>query len=64
MSDLRIGVIGAGGRMGAAIVRQVAATSDAEIVAACDAPGHPAVGRDAGEVAGIESLGVKIGTDP
>jgi 4-hydroxy-tetrahydrodipicolinate reductase len=64
MADLRIGVMGAGGRMGGAIVRQVAATKGCAVVAACDAPGTPAIGRDAGETAGIEAIGVKVGTDP
>jgi 4-hydroxy-tetrahydrodipicolinate reductase len=64
MADLRIGVMGAGGRMGGAIVRQVTQTQGGVVVAACDAPGTPAIGRDAGEAAGIEALGVEIGTDP
>jgi 4-hydroxy-tetrahydrodipicolinate reductase len=63
MADLRIGVMGAGGRMGGAIVRQVAATQGCAVVAACEAAGHPMIGRDAGEVAGIEANGVKIGSD-
>jgi 4-hydroxy-tetrahydrodipicolinate reductase len=63
MADLRIGVMGAGGRMGGAIVRQVAATSGCAVVAACEAVGHPMIGRDAGEAAGIEANGVRIGSD-
>lgn len=63
MSDLKIGVIGAGGRMGGAIVRQVTETDGCAVVSASDAAGAPAIGRDAGESAGIEALGVAIGDD-
>ncbi len=63
MADLRIGVIGAGGRMGGAIVRQAKETPGVAVVAACENPGHAAVGRDAGELAGIGANGVKIGSD-
>jgi len=61
MADLRIGVIGAGGRMGGAIVRQTHETPGVTLVAACENAGHAAIGRDAGEVAGIGANGVKIG---
>ena len=62
MADLRIGVIGAGGRMGGAILRQAQETPGVAVVAACENAGHPAVGRDAGEVAGIGANRVIIGT--
>jgi 4-hydroxy-tetrahydrodipicolinate reductase len=38
--------------------------AELRLVAALEAPGHPAVGRDAGEVAGIGQLGVPLGGDP
>ena len=61
MTEVRIGVVGAAGRMGQMIVRQVTETAGCAVVAAADAPGHAAHGRDAGEVAGIGTLGVAIG---
>ena len=61
MADLKIGVIGAGGRMGGAIRRQAQDTPGVAVVAACENAGHPAIGRDAGEVAGIGANGVTIG---
>ncbi len=64
MTDLAIGVIGAGGRMGCAVVRQVAETDGCTVVAACDTAGAAAIGRDAGELAGIGAIGVAIGDDP
>jgi 4-hydroxy-tetrahydrodipicolinate reductase len=63
MADLTIGVMGAGGRMGCAVVRQVMETDGCVTVAASDMPGSPAIGRDAGELAGIGATGVIIGDD-
>ena len=51
MGDLKIGVLGAAGRMGRAIVIQATATERCAVVAAADVPGSGAVGRDAGEIA-------------
>ena len=59
----RIGVLGAAGRMGQMLVRQIAETAGAVLAAACDRPGHAAIGRDAGEFAGLERLGIAIGAD-
>ena len=64
MTELRIGVTGAAGRMGTTLVRQVEATEGCAIAGAIERPGHDAVGRDAGELAGLEALGVPIGDDP
>jgi 4-hydroxy-tetrahydrodipicolinate reductase len=47
--------------MGAANVRAVAATPGLVLHAAFDRPDSPAIGRDAGEVAGAGTLGVTIG---
>ena len=63
MADLRIGVMGAGGRMGGAVIRQVTDTAGMAVAAACEGPGASALGRDAGEVAGIGRLGVAVGAD-
>jgi 4-hydroxy-tetrahydrodipicolinate reductase len=60
----RIGVLGAAGRMGQMLVRQIAETDGAVLAAACDRPGHAAIGRDAGQLAGLETLGIAIGADP
>ncbi len=48
---MRVGVVGAGGRMGAEVCRAVAATDDLELVAAVD-PG--VAGRTLAEVAGLD----------
>src|SRR5437870_5276292 len=57
-------VAGAAGRMGSRIVACLREAPDLGLVAALEAPGHPAAGRDAGEVAGVGTMGVSIGADP
>ncbi|MFN4090482.1 MAG: 4-hydroxy-tetrahydrodipicolinate reductase [Alphaproteobacteria bacterium] len=59
-----IGVIGAAGRMGQMLVRTVVETDGARLVAAIERPGSAALGRDAGEVAGVGRLDVAVGDDP
>src|SRR5712691_11941608 len=54
---------GAAGRMGSRIVACLRDAPDLRLVAALEAPGHPAAGRDAGEVAGVGAMGVPIGID-
>jgi 4-hydroxy-tetrahydrodipicolinate reductase len=60
VSDLKIAIAGAGGRMGAANIRAVTETTGMMVVSAFDRQGSPVAGRDAGEVAGLEPLGVAI----
>jgi 4-hydroxy-tetrahydrodipicolinate reductase len=56
-------VAGAAGRMGSRLVALLRDEAGLGLVAALEAPGHPALGRDAGEVAGIGPTGVAIGAD-
>jgi len=62
---LRVGVHGAAGRMGRAIVKAVLEAADLELVAAVDREGAPGLGSDAGELAlaGRAGLGVSAGID-
>lgn len=60
MADFKIAIAGAGGRMGAANIRAVTATPGLVVHSAFDRIGSPAVGKDAGEIAGIERLNVAI----
>jgi 4-hydroxy-tetrahydrodipicolinate reductase len=64
MSALKIGVMGAAGRMGLALIQAVAAREGAELASAVETPGSAAVGRDAGELAGLGASGVIVGDDP
>lgn len=57
-SVLRIGVVGCAGRMGLMLVRAIAATPGIVVAGGTGRPGGPAVGRDLGELAGIDPLGV------
>jgi len=56
-------VAGAAGRMGNRIIACLADVSDLRLVAALEAPGHAALGRDAGELAGIAKAGVSVRAD-
>jgi 4-hydroxy-tetrahydrodipicolinate reductase len=57
-------VAGAAGRMGSRVVACLPDAPDLTLVGALEARGHPAVGRDAGEVAGVARTGVAIDDDP
>jgi len=54
-------VTGAAGRMGGRIISLIAQTEGIEVAGAAERPGHPAIGRDAGENLGIDRTGVRIG---
>lgn len=60
---LKIGIVGAGGRMGQANIRAVSAHRELTLAAAIERPGSPVLGKDAGSLAGIEPMGVTIGDD-
>ena len=56
-------VCGAAGRMGGRIIALMKEAGDFELAGAVERPDHPALGRDAGEVAGIGKAGVPITAD-
>jgi 4-hydroxy-tetrahydrodipicolinate reductase len=64
MAEMKIAVLGAAGRMGQALTRTVAATPGCVVAGGIEAKGSPAVGRDLGEMAGLEPLGIAITDDP
>jgi 4-hydroxy-tetrahydrodipicolinate reductase len=64
MSDMRIAVLGAAGRMGQALTRALAETPGCVAAGGLEPKGSPAVGQDIGTVAGIDPLGVAITDDP
>ncbi|HYR96282.1 MAG TPA: hypothetical protein VEM57_06060, partial [Candidatus Binatus sp.] len=57
---LPVVVCGAAGRMGRLLVALARDDERLRVAAAVEAPGHPAVGRDAGELAGGGALGVRV----
>jgi 4-hydroxy-tetrahydrodipicolinate reductase len=58
MSEMRLIVAGAGGRMGRTLIKAIAETKGLVVAGAVDAPGSAALGRDAGELAGLGAYGV------
>lgn len=56
-------VCGAAGRMGRAIIAIIAAEPGARLRAAIESADHPALGQDAGVLAGVAPLGVAITAD-
>jgi 4-hydroxy-tetrahydrodipicolinate reductase len=60
---IKVIVVGACGRMGKLLVNGIAKADDLELVGAVEAPGIPFIGKDAGEVAGAGTLGVKVVDD-
>jgi 4-hydroxy-tetrahydrodipicolinate reductase len=56
-------VAGAAGRMGSRVIACLRDAPDLRLVAALEAAGHAALGRDAGDVAGVGAGGVSVGAD-
>ena len=64
MSDMGLVVVGAAGRMGQALIRAIHSIPGAAVAAAIERKGSPQIGLDAGQLAGVGMLGVKIADDP
>ncbi|MFI5001155.1 MAG: 4-hydroxy-tetrahydrodipicolinate reductase [Reyranellales bacterium] len=65
---MKIAIAGAAGRMGQMLIRQIAATKGCSLAGAIEGPSSNALGRDAGEVAGVGAdvksvRGIKIVSD-
>ena len=56
----RIAIAGAGGRMGKALIEACRQDADCKLVAATERPGSSLLGCDAGELAGVGHLGVRL----
>ena len=61
---MRLVVAGAAGRMGRALIRAIAETEGAELSGAFERAGSDAIGKDAGDLAGLGPLGVAVSDDP
>jgi 4-hydroxy-tetrahydrodipicolinate reductase len=59
----RIGVVGCSGRMGQMIVREIAAAAGATLGAATELAQSPAIGHDAGALAGTGNTGIVVSAD-
>ena len=62
--SMKLVVVGAAGRMGRTLVRAIHETPGAVVAGAVERTGSPFIGQDAGELAGLGSLGVAISDDP
>jgi 4-hydroxy-tetrahydrodipicolinate reductase len=64
MSDMRLVVAGAGGRMGRAVIKAIAETDGVVLAGAVEAPGAAVIGCDAGELAGLGRGGIAVSGEP
>ncbi|WP_446808157.1 4-hydroxy-tetrahydrodipicolinate reductase [Methylomonas sp. 2BW1-5-20] len=60
---VRIAVVGASGRMGLCLLKAALAAENAELTVAVSRPDSLAIGKDAGELAGVAAAGIKVGDD-
>lgn len=60
---IKVAIMGAAGRMGRTLVQAVVADPETEIVIALEQAGNALIGKDIGEVVGIEHLAVPITSD-
>lgn len=60
---IRIAIVGATGRMGLCLIKAVALSDKAKLTVAIARTGSHSIGNDAGVLAGISELGVKVGDD-
>jgi len=63
MSDMRLIVAGAAGRMGRTLVRALAETPGAVLAGALEAPASHMLGQDAGILSGLPANGIKLSAD-
>jgi len=63
MSALRVIIVGASGRMGRMLVRAVTESRNTVLAGATERSGSAFTGRDAGELAGVETLGIHVVDD-
>jgi 4-hydroxy-tetrahydrodipicolinate reductase len=63
MSDMRLVVVGAAGRMGRMLIRAIQQTDGCTLAAAVERPDSGMIGEDAGPLAGLPALGVTVTGD-
>ncbi len=64
MEPLKIGIVGAAGRMGCMVARVAEETAGCALAGGTEYQGSEAIGRDLGELAGLGALGLPVGDDP
>jgi 4-hydroxy-tetrahydrodipicolinate reductase len=63
MSEMRLTVVGAAGRMGGALIRAISQIDGVKLSAAVERPGSPAIGQDCGILAGLQANGITVTDD-
>src|SRR5580698_9293954 len=63
MSDLKIVIAGAAGRMGRTLVRELHETNGVTLAGALEAKGHPDLGKDASVLAGLAPANIALTDD-
>ena len=63
MSDIKVGICGAAGRMGRTLIKEVTLDETLQLAAALENSKHTDIGKDSGIVAGIQKSGVIISDD-
>lgn len=61
--NIRVGVVGVAGRMGAQLVRAIHDAPELKLAAAISRAGGGAIGQDAGSLAGLQPCGVSVSSD-
>lgn len=61
---MKIGIVGAAGRMGRMLIAAVQAADGAELAGGTEAADHPHMGEDLGLLAGGDAVGVVLTSDP
>ena len=64
MTDMKLAIVGAGGRMGRVLTRIVHETDGCAVIGGVEAEGSVFLGKDMGELAGVGSLGLAVSDDP
>ena len=60
MTDIKVGICGASGKMGRSLIKVVHSDKDLILSGALEAINNPFLGKDCGVIAGIGSLGTNI----
>ncbi|HET7678788.1 MAG TPA: 4-hydroxy-tetrahydrodipicolinate reductase [Xanthobacteraceae bacterium] len=63
MTDMRLIVAGAGGRMGRTLVKAIAEVEGVTLAGALEGPRSPFIGQDSGALAGVGENGIPIAAD-
>jgi 4-hydroxy-tetrahydrodipicolinate reductase len=63
MSDMRLVVAGAGGRMGRTLIKAISETPGLAVSGALEGAGSPLLGQDSGQLSGLGNNGITLSSD-